>query len=278
MTTATAATTPGGATSPRRRPARFGTYRALPPGHVPYVLAIDDHPVNLKLVAAQLAALGATVRTASSGEEGLRLWRSGEYDAVITDCNMGDMDGYTLCAAIRAFEQVGGHPHLPVVGWTVSAIAETRDACHAAGMDAVLVKPVSLEALRAALATWFPVLAASGADAFPASSTDAMMPLDPGALTMLDDADAIVSEFLAQAHADARELAAALQGGDAVRAARVLHRLRGASLMVGAERLAASCAGMPCETDSPHDAVDAVEVIERELARIEEYTLRQASP
>ena len=232
------------------------------------MLAIDDHPTNLKLVASQLRLLGVAARTASGGEEGLRLWRSGEFDAIITDCHMRDLDGYALAAIIREFENQGGHPRLPVIGWTADARPEARAACHASGMDDVLVKPVALEQLRAVLAGRLPLASRETAAVSAAGGSSATAPFDLHALGALADESDVLAEFLAQTSHDLTALRRAVAGGDGTEAASVVHRIRGASLMIGASGLAHACSGYPGPGADDASRAHALTLIEDEARRI----------
>ena len=268
MTRLPQATPPRSPPPERRRSTRIAAHRAPPQGREPLVLAIDDHPTNLKLVASQLRLLGVAARTASGGEEGLRLWRSGEFDAIITDCHMRDLGGYALAAIIREFEHQGGHPRLPVIGWTADARPEVRAACHASGMDDVLVKPVTLEQLRAVLAGRLPLASRETAAASAAGGSSATAPFDLHALGALADESDVLAEFLAQTSHDLTALRRAVAGGDDTEAASVVHRIRGASLMIGASGLAHACSGYPGPGADDASRAHALTLIEDEARRI----------
>lgn len=120
------------------------------------ILAIDDHPVNREVVARQLARLGYRADTAASGEEGWRMWRSARYGLVITDLHMPDLDGFELAKRIRAAEAQDGRKRAPVVALTAAAGADDAAACYAAGMDAVLAKPLPLRGLAEAVRRHLP--------------------------------------------------------------------------------------------------------------------------
>lgn len=248
----------------------------MPQGHEPLVLAIDDHPTNLKLVASQLRTLGVAARTATGGEEGLRLWRGGEFHAVITDCNMRDLDGYTLAAIIREFEQQGGHPRLPIIGWTADARPEVGAACEAAGMDDVLVKPVTLEQLSTVLARCLPLSPPVPAAAYETSAGAKVPPFDLNALGGLADKDDVLAEFLAQTALDLAALHRAITGGDHVEAASVVHRIRGASLMIGAHGLARACDAFPAPGAQGMSRTRALTRIEGETQRVASHAAAHA--
>ncbi|QJI37927.1 transporter substrate-binding domain-containing protein [Pseudomonas sp. ADAK13] len=120
--------------------------------HALNILIIDDYPANRQLLTQQLNYLGHRVEDAEDGAHGLRAWRSGQFDVVITDCNMPLMNGYELARAIRAEETSRGLPPSLVLGFTANAQPEEKVRCLAAGMDDCLFKPISLKDLSARLA------------------------------------------------------------------------------------------------------------------------------
>lgn len=120
----------------------------------PLVLAVDDNPINRKLLANQLKQLGLSVETAEDSRAALELWRSGRFPTVITDCHMPDLDGYDLARQIRRIESMQSNRRTLIIGWTASALAEEAEHCRASGMDDVLVKPTDLMQLRETLFRW----------------------------------------------------------------------------------------------------------------------------
>lgn len=117
------------------------------------ILVIDDYPANRLLLSQQLCYLGHNVIDAEDGAHGLRAWRSGHFDVVITDCNMPVMDGYELTQAIRDEERSSGATPCLILGLTANAQSEEKDRCLAEGMDDCLFKPISLSDLSARLAS-----------------------------------------------------------------------------------------------------------------------------
>jgi two-component system sensor histidine kinase EvgS len=112
------------------------------------VLIVDDVSTNGLVLEQQLLRLGHRGTYVSSGKAALLAWEQGDFDVLITDCNMPDMDGYALTRSVRAAEQARGLPRLPIIGYTARALADERQRCQAAGMDDLMIKPIVLERLR----------------------------------------------------------------------------------------------------------------------------------
>jgi PAS domain S-box-containing protein len=121
------------------------------------VLVVDDHPINRLLLMRQMNTLGYAAESADDGVQALEKWKSGRFGMILTDCAMPEMDGYELARSIRTLESESHASRIPIVACTANALAEEAQQCIAAGMDACLVKPVSLEGLLEKLEVWLPV-------------------------------------------------------------------------------------------------------------------------
>ncbi|MGY4819418.1 transporter substrate-binding domain-containing protein [Pseudomonas chlororaphis subsp. piscium] len=111
------------------------------------ILVIDDYPANRLLLSQQLSYLGHQVSDAEDGAHGLRDWRNGHFDVIITDCNMPLMSGYDLARAVRDEEHNLNLSPCLILGFTANAQAEEKQRCVDAGMDECLFKPISLKDL-----------------------------------------------------------------------------------------------------------------------------------
>jgi two-component system sensor histidine kinase/response regulator len=117
------------------------------------VLVVEDNPVNHEIVRAMLEHLGVTVVTAMNGAEGVAAVRDDpDLDIVLMDCQMPVMDGFTAAATIR--RELPARAALPIIALTGNAMPGDREACHAAGMDDYLTKPLVLPVLERALRQW----------------------------------------------------------------------------------------------------------------------------
>ncbi|MDQ6725280.1 MAG: response regulator [Actinomycetota bacterium] len=123
--------------SPSPAPADAG-----PPARV---LVAEDNPVNQLVAAAMLKRLGYQADVVANGREAVRSLERIPYAAVLMDCQMPEMNGYEASAEIRRRE--GSGPHVPIVAVTASAIKGDEERCLAAGMDAYVTKPVTVETM-----------------------------------------------------------------------------------------------------------------------------------
>ncbi|MBH9398734.1 response regulator [Pseudomonas aeruginosa] len=107
------------------------------------ILVAEDNAINQLILRDQLEALGCVVELAFDGRQALQRCLSGDFDVVLTDINMPNMNGYQLATELRR----RGYRR-PIVGATANAMREERERCLAAGMSDCLVKPVDLDSLQ----------------------------------------------------------------------------------------------------------------------------------
>jgi two-component system sensor histidine kinase/response regulator len=135
------------------RPERVLHEEAMPPPrplHGARVLIVEDNAANLKVAVRMVERLGYRADTAGNGEEAVRVLRTVDYDAVLMDCQMPEMDGYEATRQIRREQR----RHTPIVAMTASAMAGDRERCLAAGMDDYVSKPIKRHVVAAVLERW----------------------------------------------------------------------------------------------------------------------------
>lgn len=107
----------------------------------------EDNPVNQQVACELLGAVGLVVEVAADGGQAVDLVLARSYDLVLMDLQMPGIDGLDATRAIR--QRLG--PALPIVAMTADVQAADRQACHDAGMDDHLAKPLDPQRLYATL-------------------------------------------------------------------------------------------------------------------------------
>jgi two-component system, sensor histidine kinase and response regulator len=105
------------------------------------VLLAEDNAVNQRLAALLLEKRGHCVVVAANGREALEALEKEEFDLVLMDVQMPEMDGLETTAAIRTKERGSGR-HLPVIALTAHSMKGDAERCLSAGMDGYLSKPI----------------------------------------------------------------------------------------------------------------------------------------
>ncbi|MBN1545744.1 MAG: response regulator, partial [Syntrophaceae bacterium] len=114
------------------------------------ILLAEDNEVNQKLAVRILEKRGHKVVVAGNGLEALSCLEKGQFDLVLMDVNMPEMDGFEATAVIREKEKTTGD-HLPIVALTAHAMKGDRDKCLDAGMDDYVTKPIQPKELFEAI-------------------------------------------------------------------------------------------------------------------------------
>ena len=119
-----------------------------------HILLVEDNAINRKVATALLEKLHCRCTTTVNGAEALERLRHEAFDIILMDCQMPVMDGFEATRRLRAGEAGKAAARLPVIAMTANAMQGDREECLAAGMDDYLAKPVSRDALAAALTRW----------------------------------------------------------------------------------------------------------------------------
>jgi signal transduction histidine kinase/FixJ family two-component response regulator len=113
------------------------------------VLVAEDDAVNRMVVSKMLGAFDVELRVVTDGVQAVEAVSEGDYDVVLMDVRMPDMDGLAATRAIRA--EGGRFDTLPIIALTANAFPEDVKICREAGMSDFLAKPLRKPALAAAL-------------------------------------------------------------------------------------------------------------------------------
>ncbi len=117
------------------------------------VLLVEDNLTNQEVASIMLRGLGCEVVLADTGIKALEAMQQRDFDLILMDCLMPEMDGFETTRRLRQLETANGE-HIPIIALTADTGHETRSRCKAAGMDDFLGKPLLAEQLKTTLARW----------------------------------------------------------------------------------------------------------------------------
>ncbi len=118
------------------------------------ILLVEDVKVNVIVAKGMLTAKGHNVETAENGIQALEALRVNDYDLVLMDCQMPEMDGYQCSRAIRSGDSGVRNPEIPIIAMTAHAMEGDREKCLEAGMNDYVTKPIDGDLLSAAIQRW----------------------------------------------------------------------------------------------------------------------------
>ena len=128
--------------------------RVIEDGETVRLLLAEDNPVNRMIVQRMLEPERFDADTVENGREAFEAVRGGDYDLVLMDVSMPEMDGVEATQAIRELERELGRPRMPIIALTAHAMEGDRERFLDAGMDDYLTKPLTRDQLRETMARW----------------------------------------------------------------------------------------------------------------------------
>lgn len=123
-----------------------------------HILLVEDNPVNQMVALKMLKSLGCKVDVAENGKMAVELYDAGQYDLVLMDCQMPEMDGYEATRIIRSREK---EERIPIIALTANSLNEDKRRCEEAGMDDFLAKPIRQSQLLETLERHLPTYSGS---------------------------------------------------------------------------------------------------------------------
>ena len=243
-------------TSPRNAaPGPTATYNnyiaAAAPLRGKRILLAEDNEVNQQVATAFLQSAGLDVSVACNGLQAMEMAQSAQFDAILMDMHMPEMDGLEATRQIRKIPTCAA---MPIIAMTAAVMQEDRKACFDAGMDDFVGKPIEPEELIGVLRKW------TGAAA-PFTALPLKLPPDLGnaeqALDRLQHIDGLdfksaVARLggdsglylrLLQGFSDhANSLADQLNGAPSAELPALAHKVKGECANLGLARVASACA------------------------------------
>jgi two-component system, sensor histidine kinase and response regulator len=217
------------------------------------ILVAEDNLTNQHVAVAILRKLGYNPDVVPDGKQAVRALQQTDYDVVLMDCEMPEMDGYEATRRIRDRRAATRNANIPIVAITADAMTGDRDKCLQAGMSDYLAKPIEPRQLADVLAKWLNLPIAVDEVSPPAGQSPAkteaflnqvVFNQESLLARLLGDkvlAGKVIAGFLDDAPRQLRALKNKLEKGDADGARLQAHTLKGASATVSAESLRALC-------------------------------------
>ena len=225
------------------------------------LLLAEDNEINQLVARDLLEAAGVELAIAGNGRLALELASVGDYDAILMDIHMPELDGYGAARAIRALD--GARGRVPIIAMTANALSGDRERCLAAGMNDHVPKPIDQRQLFEALARW------TGATAAAPKARDPSLGLPPvpgfalpTALARLGGRQALWRQLAERFLADGDvvgELVGLLERGDRAAAVIAAHSLKGSAGSLGAEALAEAAGAVEAALKRGQDAQPALQ-------------------
>ncbi|MGI6096634.1 MAG: ATP-binding protein [Dethiobacteria bacterium] len=119
------------------------------------VLVVEDNIISQKLICYQLEKIGLKVECVKNGKQAVSACAQNSYTLIFMDCQLPEMDGYEAAKKIRS-QEAAGKRRTPIIATTAGIMPEEREKCLNAGMDDILIKPISINDLKRILARWLP--------------------------------------------------------------------------------------------------------------------------
>lgn len=238
---------------------------------------VEDNTLNQLVAEGILGSLGYDVDIVDNGLEALAAVDAKAYSAVLMDCHMPVMDGFAATQEIRR-RQAGGR-RTPIIAMTAGAMAEDRERCLDVGMDDYVSKPVTAEAVDAALERWIAEVdgiaqvasTQSFEHASPRVTSANLIDADRQAVLRALGPDdgwgilpAAVRAFLADNPSTMSTMREAEGSGNSDALSEAAHQLKGAAANIGAVGVAALCGELESrirdhESDGCHDLIDLLD-------------------
>lgn len=246
----------------------------------PRVLVAEDYVPNQIVLQLQLKSLGYDVDVAADGAIALNKWRKNTYDLILTDIDMPVLNGADFALSVRNEELDGGKGRIPILAITATNTKSEMQRYKAAGIDEVLNKPLSMDALRKGLLHWTGSIETGHNNA---QSAQVGMPATGDEQAVLDlrylyqilgqvdlaQARMLINTFLTTAAEGLSAVSAAAD--NPVLVAREMHKQKSSSRTVGALRYANLAAQLEQQTKNEKvaDIEASLLLLRAELAEVE---------
>lgn len=221
-----------------------------PSTHSLHLLLVEDNPINRQVTTMMLQSMGHTVECAENGVSGLAKMSNFDYDGILLDLHMPELDGYQTTNAIRQGACGKVSQSVPIIALTATTLKEDLERCITVGMNGYLIKPFRLNDLKHVVEKFVTPRGAPNKPDAPEKTVDPPKESIPASLPDFDyyaarahvgDDETILSEmlelFAAIAPTYLRKIADAAAQEDSTALIETAHTLKGSALTLGAMAL-----------------------------------------
>lgn len=245
------------------------------------VLLVEDHKINQQVASEFLTLHGANVTIANHGAEAITHFENADFDAILMDLHMPEMDGLEATRRIRALPKGDA---VPIIAMTAAVMNEDKDNCFDAGMVDFIAKPVQVEQLIQVLCHWvkkayFDVEINTHAEQREHSALDISAALERlnGNYALLTR---LLSDFVSEHTQTIEQLNSLLTNQEFETATKLLHSIKGVSANLGANSLSYSALQLEMQIKDGMELTALplfATAMQQTLTTIEEFTLRSHS-
>jgi len=244
------------------------------------ILVVEDNLANQQVAIGMLERLNCQTDIASNGKECISKIIDDEYDLILMDCHMPEMDGYEATHHIRELET--GDKHLTIIAMTANVQHGDSDKCLDAGMDDYLAKPLKVNTLKNMLEKWLPGEVIQTTEQPPPTHQLMSEVIERNTLSELhsqigDIMYSMIQSYLKDLPSYIEALNEAIDSSSIKSIADIAHTIRGSSANFGATRLVESCQRLEdlSRAGLTHGAENLFKEIQTESRLVQEVLSRE---
>ncbi len=213
------------------------------------ILLVEDNAINQQVAQEMLENMGLFVSVVDSAKDALEMLALHDYNLLLTDIQMPEMDGYELVHEIRKNSK---WQSMPVIAMTAHAMKQDREKCLNAGMNSHIPKPIDPDMLFSTLAYWLKPALDTGMQLAESQSNTVSLPIGLPSIDVqwslrrlggnMNLLSKLLKEFVEDYVAADEKVNDAISSHDFERAQRLVHTIQGVSGSIGAKKLYAASA------------------------------------
>jgi two-component system sensor histidine kinase EvgS len=235
-------------------------------------LVVEDHPASRQIISLQLQALGIEVSVCESANEALELISQQYFDLLLTDQSIPGMQGSELAKQVRSL----GHREIVIIGITADIYAlDARHQFLAAGMNGVLIKPLSLMTLENELARYFNTQDISEKSEEPDASQAYSFEPFSNLLKKSPSHIVLILEEIKKVHDDTLAILK-VESVDEATLASMIHKIKGGAQLLSAQRFIACCEALEISGSILERVRTLIQLLEDQNQIIECYRAKYA--